>query len=192
MFSAKDWALLKSWKDDGIPLPIVIEAIDSCFLKSGKSGRRKVISSLSYCRHAVKELWSERKELQIGSSAAIPELDYKSALDLLAEDLRRAEEGSATTAAAAALKDAASTVLGLATKASSVPDVEEKLITIESQLFDQLRQSLPDADRARLEAEAGRSLAGLTDEAVKARTLDANLRRLIRKQFGIPRLSLFG
>ena len=29
VLSAKDWHLMKRWNDDGIPLPIVIEAIES-------------------------------------------------------------------------------------------------------------------------------------------------------------------
>ena len=61
--SAKDWALMKSWREGGVPLPVVIEAIDTVFEKNETSGRKKVISSLSYCRHAVKELWDERREL---------------------------------------------------------------------------------------------------------------------------------
>jgi hypothetical protein len=48
VFSAKDWALMKSWHDDGIPLAIVLEAIDSCFEKRRETGRKRVISSLSY------------------------------------------------------------------------------------------------------------------------------------------------
>src|ERR671935_1782558 len=63
ILSAKDWALMRKWHDEGIPLPVVIEAIDSVFEKNETSGRRKVISSLSYCRHAVKEMWNERREL---------------------------------------------------------------------------------------------------------------------------------
>src|SRR4029077_4734286 len=57
ILSSKDWTLMKKWHDDGGPLPVVIEAIDSVFEKNETSGRRKVISSLTYCRHAVKELW---------------------------------------------------------------------------------------------------------------------------------------
>src|SRR5437763_2929596 len=52
VLSAKDWHLMKRWHDDGIPLPIVIEAIDTVFQKNEESGRRKTISGLSYCRHA--------------------------------------------------------------------------------------------------------------------------------------------
>src|SRR5436190_24016222 len=73
ILSAKDWALMQRWHDEGVPLPVVIEAIDSVFEKNEASGRRKVISSLSYCRHAVKELWQERKNLYVGEAEMTPE-----------------------------------------------------------------------------------------------------------------------
>src|SRR5436853_5501972 len=71
ILSAKDWALMKTWAEGGIPLPVVIEAIDTVFEKAAE--RKKIVNSLSYCRHAVKELWSERKELQVGASGTVPE-----------------------------------------------------------------------------------------------------------------------
>src|SRR2546423_12146646 len=90
ILSAKDWALMQRWRDEGIPLSIVIEAIDSVFEKNETSGRRKVISSLSYCRHAVKELWDERRNLYVGGSEQTPE----SAPAAVLEDLARRLETS--------------------------------------------------------------------------------------------------
>ncbi len=43
ILSGKDWALMQRWRSEGIPLPIVVEAIDSVFEKNETSGRRKVI-----------------------------------------------------------------------------------------------------------------------------------------------------
>src|SRR5437764_6983781 len=88
ILSAKDWALMKKWHDEGVPLPVVIEAIDSVFEKNETSGRRKVISSLSYCRHAVKELWAERKDLFVGGeTGTTPETSPVAMLESLAEKL---------------------------------------------------------------------------------------------------------
>ena len=78
VLNAKDWALMKSWSDEGIPLPVVIEALDSVFDKNEAKGNKKTINGLSYCKHAVKELWQERKELQIGAEGASPDKrDYR-------------------------------------------------------------------------------------------------------------------
>ena len=91
VLSAKDWHLMKRWHDDGIPLPIIIEAIDTVFEKNETSGRKKTISSLSYCRHAVKELWDERKELAVGDDATTPEASPAVALEALATELEASD-----------------------------------------------------------------------------------------------------
>ena len=83
ILSAKDWVLMQRWRAEGIPLPIVIEAIDTVFEKNETSGRRKVISSLSYCRHAVKELWEERKDLYVGAGETTPETAIAETLEAL-------------------------------------------------------------------------------------------------------------
>ncbi|HUP45035.1 MAG TPA: hypothetical protein VM779_05940, partial [Thermoanaerobaculia bacterium] len=91
ILSAKDWALMKKWREEEIPLPVVLEAIDQVFEKNETSGRRKVISSLSYCRHAVKELWSERRELYAGGADAGPEENPAPMLEALAAHIERGE-----------------------------------------------------------------------------------------------------
>src|SRR5438132_7533846 len=85
VLSPKDWMLMKKWREEGVPLPVVIEAIDSVFERNETSGRRKVISSLSYCRHAVKEIWDARRDLYVGGSEVTPEVSPESRLDALAQ-----------------------------------------------------------------------------------------------------------
>ena len=177
ILSAKDWVLMKKWKEDGVPLPVVIEAIDSVFEKNETSGRRKVINSLSYCRHAIKELWNERKELQVGAGAETPEIAPETILDRLADAL---EQWPA----------AARSVRALASE-RSVPKIEERLIEIEHDLIDSILRSLPDADSIRREVIASLGDTSKLDEKTRRRTEEANLRRVVRARFGIPRLTLF-
>lgn len=171
ILSAKDWALMKKWRDDGVPLPVVIEAIDSVFEKNELSGRRKVISSLSYCRHAVKELWEERKNLFVGADAETPETSPDALLESLAQQLPEAF---------------ATRVRALSTL-KSVPKIEEALIDLEREMLDTLGD-------ASLRDEARTSLGDTSklDDKTRARTEEANLRRLIREKYGLPRLTLFG
>lgn len=163
--NAKDWAMMKKWHEDGIPLPIVIEALDSVFDKQEAKGRK--VNSLGYCKHAVKELWDERRELQIGAEGAVPEADPSLRLEELAAALP------------AAWGDRVRALRG------SVPQIEEELMALESALLDEL---LPQAPELRAEAEA---LVAGADEKTRARSLEAHVRRLARERFGIPRLSLF-
>ena len=73
ILGTKDSELIKKWLADGIPLPIVFEAIDAVFEKNETSGRKKAIFGLTYCRHAVKELWKDRQNLYVGSGEVTPE-----------------------------------------------------------------------------------------------------------------------
>jgi len=172
ILSAKDWALMKKWADDGIPLPVVIEAIDSVFEKTAE--RKKVVNSLSYCRHAVKELWEERKELQIGASTTVPE---EGSADMLARLASAVEPVSASIA---------EEIRGLM-KEQSARAIEDRLIELERKLL----LDVPELDAMR--AEVAQSLAGAKlDEKTRARTEEAMLLRMVREKFGLPRLSLFG
>ena len=178
ILSAKDWALMKGWHDEGVPLPVVIEAIDSVFEKNETSGRQKKINSLSYCRHAVKELWKERKEMLVGAAGETPEAAPGPLLDALAGQL----EGVPAVAAFAPR------VRALAAE-KSVPRIEEKLMELERELLDAV---IAAEDVAAIRAEIAASLAGAKlDDKTRARTEEANLRRLVRERFGLPRLTLF-
>lgn len=192
IFSAKDWALLKSWRSDGIPLPVVLEAIDRCFDKRADSGRKGTISSLGYCRHAVKELWEERKDLAVGSESELPEHDPREKLVALASEVLQAADVSGSGAVASLLRDAA-TRISSAGEARTVPLIEERLMEIESDLLTRVEEAFEPDERAALEREVEDLLAGyaaLKPETQK-KTRDANLKRLLRRKVGVPRLSLF-
>ena len=178
ILSAKDWVLMKSWHDEGVPLPVVIEAIDSVFEKNETSGRQKKINSLSYCRHAVKELWKERKEMLVGAAGETPEAAPGPLLDALALQL---EGVPAVAAFAPRVRELAGE--------KSVPRIEEKLMELERELLDAV---IAAEDVAAIRAEIAASLAGAKlDDKTRARTEEANLRRLVRERFGLPRLTLF-
>jgi hypothetical protein len=180
ILNAKDWALMKKWSEDGVPLPVVIEAIDQVFEKNEISGRRKVISSLSYCRHAVKELWEERKELLIGANEGSPEAGADEALEALAAAVERVSN------------EIAAKIRALAAK-RSVPVIEEGLIELETELIAHLMATIPAAELEAIRAAVAKSLGDTSrlNEKTRARTEEANMRRLIRERFELPRLTLF-
>jgi len=170
ILSAKDWALMRKWHEEEIPLPIVIEAIDSVFEKNETSGRRKVISSLSYCRHAVKELWDARRDLYVGGSEVTPEVSPELRLDALAQRIP---------------EPFASRVRDLA-RERSVPRIEQSLMEIEREMIDAL---ITDDLRHDISSTLGDT--SKLDPKIRARTEEANLRRLVRERFNLPRLTLF-
>lgn len=180
VLSAKDWHLMKRWHEDGIPLPVVIEAIDAVFEKNETSGRKKVINGLSYCKHAVKELWDERKELSVGDDATTPEEAPDAALEVLASEL---ESNDVSRLYGAKVRELS--------RMKSVPRIEARLMELEHEMITSIVESL--IDRETLLAEVQKTLGDTSrlDEKTRARTEEANLRRAVRERFGLPRLTLF-
>lgn len=169
--NAKDWALMQQWHAAAIPLPVVIEAIDSVFDKQEAKG--KTVNGLRYVRHAVKEMWDERKELQVGSEGMSPEEDPLARLEALAVVL----ESTPGASYAARVRELV--------REKSVPRIEEALMELESALIEEL---LTRAPQLREQAVA---LAAGADEKARARSTEAHLRRLVREEFGVPRLTVF-
>jgi hypothetical protein len=163
VLNAKDWVLMKKWAEDAIPLPVVIEAIDSVFEKAAE--RQKKVNSLSYCKHAVTELWKERRELAVGANEAVPEEGAEPSLNELADLLETSAPSFAPR------------VRELA-RERSVAKIEERLIELEHELALSLASE-------EIRAEAASAAAG------NARAEEAHLRRLVRERFGVPRLTLF-
>jgi len=171
VLNAKDWALMKEWAEQDIPLAVVIEAIDAVFNR--RDAESKKVNGLSFCKFAVKELWKERKELQVGAEGAGPEENVEPLLEALALRLASTPAASFADRVRALVRE------------KSVPRVEEQLMELEQELIDSL---LPEAEELRAEA---RALTSGADEKTRARTEEAHLRRLVREKFGVPRLTLF-
>lgn len=189
LFSGKDWALMKSWKDDGIPLAVIVEAIDQCFEKKETGGRKRVISSLRYCRHAVKEIWEERRDLAVGSEGTVPEIDGPTRLLELAAVLQAAALEAPQFADAL---EAASARLRELTSLGSIPRIEEALIEVDRDLLASLFNSLPSSERESIRSNVEKDLgSSVTSEETKSRAREAHLRRMVRKRVAVPRLSLF-
>ncbi len=164
ILNAKDWALMQQWAAAGIPLPVVIEALDSVFDKREAAG--KVVSSLSYCRHAVKEIWADRQALAVGGSEAVLEEDPASRLEVLAAALE-----SSPAAAFAARVRALSSL-------RSLPRIEEALMTLEEELVSSLASS-----------ELREEAAAMVPSG-EPRAIEAHVRRLVRERYDLPRLTV--
>jgi hypothetical protein len=193
VFSGKDWALLKSWQESGIPLAIVLEAIDTAFDARERSGRKGPISSLSYCRHSVVELWEERKQQLVGGQGSVPELDPTAHVKALAATLAERAESSDGPVSRAFVRSAGE-LAELAEKTRATPAIEERLVDIENRMIESLLAAIPDESRLAMLSSIDAELAryDIASEETRERTREANLRRLLRKELRIPRLSLFG
>jgi len=155
--------------------------------------RRRVISSLSYCRHAVRELWDERKNLHVGGESSVPEADVAARLGELGEMLDAAAIQADETRLRDCLERASSDIRSISIS-GSVPSIEESLMAIEEGLLTSAEAALPAAMLVAIQEDLARELSGyaFTDEETRERTRRANFRRRLRNELSIPRLSLFG
>src|SRR5258706_1292354 len=72
ILSPLDWELMESWKDQGVPLQIVIAAIDEVFKSHAARKARRPIGSLSYCKPEVEARFAEWKESRVGANESVP------------------------------------------------------------------------------------------------------------------------
>lgn len=60
LLSPLDWALLESWKNNGVPLTAVLRGIDAAFEKwRSKKTKTQAVNSLAYCAQAIAQAADE-------------------------------------------------------------------------------------------------------------------------------------
>jgi hypothetical protein len=69
LLSTLDWVLIEGWKEQGIPLELVLKGMDRAFSRA-----KRKISSLAYCVRAIEEVCEEQKELTI-EAPVLPDFD---------------------------------------------------------------------------------------------------------------------
>ncbi len=64
-----DWALVESWKNAGIPLHLVLRAINQAFDSYDSRPRKyRKVNSMFYCQQEVESLYAEYRLAQVGAS----------------------------------------------------------------------------------------------------------------------------
>ncbi len=70
LVSPMDWALIESWKSAGIPLHIVLRAINSAFdAYDARKRKFRKINSVFYCQQEVESNFAQYQLSQVGASA---------------------------------------------------------------------------------------------------------------------------
>ncbi len=194
VLSPKDFQLLRSWWNDGIPMSAIRTGIAEVFARRLERGEDEPVVSLSYCRHAVAEHARRLAEMRVGATTT--QADTLSAAEAI---LRLAGRLAASAESARASRPRAAAVIDrirLEVEAASAVDtafVEEHLFALESTLLADCFDALEDDDRRRLE-ERARSEAGamtVTPDA-RDRTFRALRDRLLRALLELPRLEIAG
>jgi len=66
--SPMDWALVESWKNAGIPLHIVVRAINESFdAYDSRTRKYRKVNSIFYCQQTVETMFAEYRQSQVGA-----------------------------------------------------------------------------------------------------------------------------
>ena len=194
LLSPKDFELIRRWRELGIPAGDVCRGIADAFDRRAERGALSRINSVSYCEGAVLEAWEKNASARVGKGhPGSEEGDTASALERLAESLARAAQEN--PAAAEVIENAGKAVRKLQGAGRSAEQIETSLARLEKKLLKEAAASLPASLLAAIEAEADRRLAGdrgAMEGRAFQRTRDVLVRRRLRAELGIPRLSLLG
>jgi len=210
--SPMDWALMETWKQQGIPLHIVLRGIEKSFDSFAARPRKRTVKSLLYCQEEVEAQYAEWVEARLGapetsngadsdktpfSFAAISEhlQRNRDSLLRLAELRRQRQEDD--------LSEAMSRAAALLTEIeqdlnSGAPldtrKLEHSLTGLERLLSDAMLAvaSAPDLEvqRAAVKDQL-QPYRSQMEKAVYDQTFNNLLLKRLREQFSVPRLSLF-
>jgi hypothetical protein len=207
--SPMDWALMETWKQQGIPLHIVLRGVEKSFDSFESRPRKRSVKSLLYCQEEVEAQYEEWVEAHVGSSPG-PEPDSDKtpfSFASISEHLKRSRTALAALVQSRKKEDDLSEALARATTllvdiendfasgaALDTRKLEDSLTGLERMLndamfsvvdkdgFDELKKEVKDQLKPyRTQMEA----------AAYKQTFDNMLLKSLREHFAIPRLSLF-
>jgi len=208
--SPMDWALMETWKQQGIPLHIVLRGVEKSFDSYEARPRKRSVKSLLYCQEEVEAQYAEWVEAQVGSSnaSAEPESDKtpfsfaaisehlqrsRNALSELAQSRKQEDDLSeALTRAIALLADIEKDFASGATL--DTRKLEDSLTGLERMLNDSM---LSVAGSSTLDEfkngvkDQLKPYRSQMDAAAYKQTFDNLLLKRLREEFAVPRLSLF-
>ena len=187
LVSSLDWVLIENWKEQGIPLEVVLKGIDRAF-----SSAKRRINSLAYCVRAIDEVLHEEK----GARIERPELQ-----EIPKEETRTYLEKIAakTSALSSVFPEFASRIHSIADAvraidSSNFREAENSLTALEERLIAILKvasseSTMMDIQRG-VEGDLAPCRAAMTAEQLTM--LEQQLwRRKLMEHYNLERLSLF-
>lgn len=190
LFSPKDFALLRRWWGEGVPLAAVLAGIGEV-CERRREREADPVSSLAYCRHAVARQAKRLASARVGAAPSEGAFDVATAIRALAGAVAE------TTAAWQRVPQVAAVLRDLERAVATLPEdsqpaaLDETLADLEFTSLDALLGALPMDRREAIDSEVERELAGLElADDVRKRTRHALLVKALRRLIGLPRLEL--
>jgi hypothetical protein len=192
LLSTIDWALIETWREEGIPLAAVLRGIDSAFDKydarKSKSRVRR-INGLAWCAQEVLAAMEDMREAAVGAAPARP-----GPAEQGFEQERIAAHLNAAAEQLAAFPELAERLRSLAAEKLPLEELEQSLTVLEQKLFALLLTTTPEADLLVLKQQAAGELAPYKSRmpALQIRQVEQQfLHKRLLEKYNLPRLSLF-
>jgi len=197
--SPLDWALIEGWQDRGIPLHIVLRAIESVFdVFDRQPVGTRTIKSLFYCREEIEAQYNEWLTSQVGRSEGDDDRETPFSPKAVADHIENAIAELGRVDLPGLSEDIDRAISRLKELQKNIPSdaetTDQTLGDIERLLE---RSMLSNWDRQHLkmlERDVTRQLreykAEMEPSAYK-NTFDLMLMKKLREESGIPRLGLF-
>jgi len=210
--SPMDWALMETWKQQGIPLHIVLRGVEKSFDSYEAKPRKRTVKTLLYCQEEVEAQFAEWVESHVGSGGDSPESETESdrtpfSFAAITEHLERSRNALSELAKSRTQEDDLSEALTRAIAllvdietdfASSTTldtrKLEDSLTGLERMLNDSMFSVVSSTAMEELKngiKEQLKPYRSQMEAAVYKQTFDNLLLKGLREQFGMPRLSLF-
>jgi hypothetical protein len=215
MLSPMDWALIEGWKERGLPLHVVVRAIEHAFDSYDAKKQKRTVKTLLYCQEEVEAQYAEWLQSRVGShdepADSEPASDSTSpfpraavvahlgrsleTLGALGEERRQTNDDELSEALARAI-----TLLSEIKsdyESAAHPDtrrLEDSLTGIERLLDEAILRSASASELESIDAEVDLQVKPYKrhmDKAAFEQTRDNLRRKHLRDHFGVPRLSLF-
>ena len=210
--SPMDWALMETWKQQGIPLHIVLRGVEKSFDSFEARPRKRTVKTLLYCQEEVESQYAEWVEARVGAASPAdnnePDSDKTPfTFAAISEHLQRSRNSLATLARSRNKEDDLSEALTRA--ATLLVDIESDFAssaTLDTRKLEDsltgLERMLSDAILAVVDVKALDELKKEVKDKLKPyraqmeaaaykQTFDNLLLKRLREQFAVPRLSLF-
>jgi hypothetical protein len=209
--STADWALVETWKNKGIPLHLVLRAINEAFDQYDRQPRKRgLVNTLFYCQQSVEITFDDYKLSQVG--AAAPEdstaasqkpetatFTRESLLEFLTrcrndiDEIPPTEGMEESLARASERLDQIKIEIAGANRIDA-QSLEQDLDVIDRMLLENLKAALGEERLKAIHEEAVAHLKHYRkkmDKAFYEQTVENFVARRLREAANLPRLSLF-
>lgn len=207
--SPLDWALMETWRQQGIPLHLVLRGIERSFDSYESRPRKRSVKTLLYCQEEIEAQYAEWVEARVGASdltePSEPEKTPFSAA-AIREHLQRSHTALVRLSQARKEDDLAEALARAAGLLQEIQDdlpdnapidtrrLEDSLTGLERMLNEAMLTVIDSTDLDALKREIKDQLKPYRSQMeapVYNQTFDNLLLKRLREQFALPRLSLF-